>query len=170
MAEKKKRTACLGKFISNFNLLIQGIDGASLESLVTPQYEKFKECWLKLEDAHDDFLAATDIEDIDTDPEGVKYMDTPSKNYEQALLRYSEFLKGAKDLENNQNKEKIQQDLKVEEDVRKQIATEKKEAEDTLRREELAGKFNSAKAEVSSSIDSFKRSYTTFIETCHGHF
>ena len=165
MDEKKKRTACLGKFTRNFNLLIQGIDGASLESLVTPQYEKVKECWLKLEDAHDDFLAATDIEDIDTDPEGVKYMDTPSKNYEQALLRYSEFLKGAKDLENNQNKEKIQQDLKVEEDVRKQIATEKKEAEDTLRKEELTGKFNSAKAEVSSSIDSFKRSYTTFKET-----
>ena len=36
--------------------------------LVTPQYEKVKECWLNLEEAH----AATDIEIIETDQDGLQ--------------------------------------------------------------------------------------------------
>ena len=50
--------ACLSKFTRNYNILIQRIDDESPESLVTPQYEKVKECWLSLEDAHDDFIDA----------------------------------------------------------------------------------------------------------------
>ena len=75
MAEKKLRTLCLSKFTRNFNLLTQSIDNESPESIVTPQYEKMRECWLKLEEAHDDFIAATDMEDIETQPEGLKYID-----------------------------------------------------------------------------------------------
>ena len=90
MAEKKKRSACLSKFTRNYNILIQRIDDQSPVSLVTPQYDKVKECWLNLEDAHDNFIAATDIEDIENDPEGLKYIDAPNKNYETALKRYSD--------------------------------------------------------------------------------
>ena len=165
MAEEKKRTACLSKFTRNYNILIQRIDDESPESLVTPQYEKVKECWLSLEDAHDDFIAATDIEDIETDPKGLVYIDAPNNNYQQALKRYSDFLKASQQLEKVQIEEKTKQDLKAEEETRKQIAAEKREAEELLRKEELTVKFNSAKAELYSSIDSFKRLCIPFKDT-----
>ena len=113
MAEKRKRISSLSKFTRNFNLLTKGIDDASPESLVTPQFEKMKDCWLELEEAHDDFIAATDIEDIENDPEGLKYMDTPFANYQEALKKYSNFLKVAKQLEKVHTNEKTEQDLKV---------------------------------------------------------
>ena len=67
--EKKQRSACLYKFTRNYNLLIEAINDASPESGVTPQFEKLKECWFKLEEAHDDFITATDI-DIENDAGG----------------------------------------------------------------------------------------------------
>ena len=95
--EKKQRSACLYKFTRNYNLLIEAINAVSPESVVTPQFEKLKECWSKLEEAHDNFITATDI-DIENDAGGAAYIDAPGKNYQNAVKRYSEFFKGAKQL------------------------------------------------------------------------
>ena len=52
-------------------------------ALVTPQFEKVKSCWEKLEDAHDKFMSTVDESsmDLDTDPEGYLYIDDATGRY-----------------------------------------------------------------------------------------
>ena len=49
------------------NLLNQLFDEAAGNVLVTPQYEKVKSCWEKLEEAHDRFIATVDEKSMDID-------------------------------------------------------------------------------------------------------
>ena len=61
------------------------IDDSSPETVVTPQFEKLKECWGSLEMAHDQFIGETDIVDIETDKDGLPYIDAPTEKYTAVL-------------------------------------------------------------------------------------
>ena len=95
MSEKRERSTALRNFTRNLNLLNQLFDEAAGKVLVTPQYEKVKSCWEKLEEAHDRFIATVDEKamDIDTDPEGYSYIDDATGRYNEMLKRYAAYLK-----------------------------------------------------------------------------
>ena len=48
--------------------------------IVTPQYEKFFECWNTLGVAHDNSMQVAEF-DIGESPEGVIYMEDPANRY-----------------------------------------------------------------------------------------
>ena len=72
MSEKRERSSALRNFTRNLNLINDLFDDAAGNSLVTPQYNKVKSCWERLEEAHDKFMAKADetAMDIETDPMG----------------------------------------------------------------------------------------------------
>ena len=74
---KKKRTQALKQFTRNANLLQGFLDDQSASEIVAPQYEKFRTCWDQLEDAHETFIDATDMENIETDKDGFPYLNVP---------------------------------------------------------------------------------------------
>ena len=154
--EKKQRSVALSNFTRNLNTFNGLLDDAAPRVLVTPQFNKLQGCWEKLEEAHDKFMEATDI-DIDTDKDGLAYIDGPSERHQAALYRYSSYLKTVDEVEHVQLQLKADEDRGVEEENRKRVETETKAAESLLREEQLKTKFDSAKAELTSGIDAFKR-------------
>ena len=92
-AAKKKRSAALGKFTRNLNTLSGMLDTETPEEIVKTQFEKLRICYNTLEDVHDAFLEVTEIEDIETDKDGIHYLDKHSETFNKTVNRYSEYLK-----------------------------------------------------------------------------
>ena len=154
--EKKQRSSALQKFTRNLNTLTNRLDSNSPGSLVNPQYDKLKVCYENLEDAHDSFIAATDI-DVETDKDGFAYMDVPSTQYNEILKRYSEKLPEFEVQERGHRKEREKDIREAEADNRRLIEDEKRAAEERARNEELKSRFASEKSKLTSAIDSFTR-------------
>ena len=76
MSAKRERSTALQNFTRNLNLLSELFDESAGNALVTPQFEKVKSCWEKLEDAHDKFVSMVNETgmDLDTDLEGYLYI------------------------------------------------------------------------------------------------
>ena len=154
--EKKKRTSALSGFTRNVNILDGLLDEESPTLLVDPQFEKVKRAWENLELAHDEFIAATNL-DIDTDPAGLSYIDAPANRYSEIVKKYSAYLKGQRVVEDQYLQKKAEDDRKAAEDDRKVKEKEARDAEEAVRRDEMKAKFSCAKAELETSIDTFQR-------------
>ena len=120
-------------------------------------------CYEILEKAHELFLEATDI-DIETEPDGITYMDSIDAAHESTVLKYSTFLKTSTEQQNQ-----IQSDARADEDTkakeaRKTIAEEAEAAEERKLTQERQKKFESVKAQVSSNIASFKSLTLNIVE------
>ena len=98
-AAKKTRTQHLKQFTRNANLLQELLDQHAPSEIVAPQYEKFSICWDKLEEAHEAFISATDMDDIETNKDGYPYLDAPSKTYKDLMILYSTRVKESKQTE-----------------------------------------------------------------------
>ena len=155
-AEKRKRITAKGKFTRQEKLLTELLDNSAPEAIVTPQYEKFVQCWNSLEDAHDSYMEIADF-DIEADNEGLKYLEDPSTRYRALVKRYSEFLKTSGDADRDEQKKAVDDVRAAEETSRKQMEAEKKLADEELRKQQVESNFKSTKAELESSIDSFNR-------------
>ena len=112
MSERRERSSALRNFTRNLNLLNELFDEAAENILVTPQFEKVKSCWEKLEDAHDRFMATVDekVMDIDTDPEGYQYIDESTGKYNKTLKRYSAYLKWSQSTQRDETERKKKED------------------------------------------------------------
>ena len=154
--EKKQRSSALSKFTRNLNALTNLLDSNSPASLVIPQYDKLKLCYEFLEDAHDAFILVTDI-DVETDKDGLDYMNNPSNEYNAILKRYSEKLTEFEVQERGLRKEREKDDREVEAENRRLVEADKRKAEQEARTEELKAKFSSEEAKLNSAIDSFVR-------------
>ena len=121
------------------------LDNNAAKVITAPQYEKFVDSWNSLEAAQDSYMEVAEI-DIEEDPEGLKYLDDPALRYQNLLKRYAEYLNNSIDAERT-----------AESVSRKEIEGEKKAAAEDLLRKEQGLKFLSSKAELETSIDSFKR-------------
>ena len=154
--EKKKRTRALSNFTRNFNAFQSLLDESAPSILVDPQYAKFKDAWEKLEVAHDDFLAETDI-DIETDKDGESYLDEPSTRYQNIMKLYSTYIKKSADDEQQHVQQKVAEDRKAEEEIRKNQENERIAAEEARRHKESQEKFIGEKAELETAIDAFSR-------------
>ena len=155
--EKRKRSAAKGKFTRQETHLRELIDNAAAKAIVTPQYEKFVLCWNCLEEAHDNYIEIAEDIDIDTDAEGLKYLDEPSERYRALVAKYAEFLKSSDVVERADQRKAEEDSRAVEEATRKQIEVERKAAEEALKKQEQESSFASAKAELETSIASFNR-------------
>ena len=143
--EKKKRGIAKGRFTRQENLLTNMLDNNAAKVITAPQYEKFVESWNSLEVAQDTYMEVADF-DIEEDPEGLKYLDDPATRYQNLVKRYADFLNDSMDAEHT-----------AESASRKEMEGEKKAAAEDLLRKERGLKFLSNKAELETSIDSFKR-------------
>lgn len=152
---KKRRSLAKSNFTRSFNALEVLIAGSETLLVVTPQFEKVKSCWEKLEAAQEEFIDRTNI-DVDEDPEGVKYLDGPGDAYLRAMKAYSEYyMRVEKDNDlNDQLKEDA--DKQAENDRIEKENRERKEAEDKRKAEELRAVFETAKAEFTSMVVTFK--------------
>ena len=162
--EKKNRTKALGNFTRQFNGFQTLLAESAPSVLVDPQYEKFKDAWEKLETAHDEFLAETDIEEIETHKDGITYLDEPSTRYQTIMKQYSTYLKNCANNEQEHTRQKVEDDRKAEEESRKaedqsrKIREEERiAAEDAIRHKESQEKFNAEKAELETAIGAFSR-------------
>ena len=154
--EKKQRSAALSKFTRNLNSLTNLLDSNSPGSLVNPQFDKLKTCYENLEEMHDAFITATEI-DVETDKDGFAYMDGPSDQYNAIMKRYSDSLAVFAEEERGQRKVREHDVREAEMENRRLIETEKRAAEDKAQVEELKTKFDSEEAKLNSAIDSFVR-------------
>ena len=152
--EKSKRTTALGTFTRNERTLNAMLDDESPKELVTPQYNKLQSCWDKLEAAHDSYLETIEG---DIDPADLNKLDEPSDRYRAVLKRYSDFIKGANNVERTLLREKEAADREAEKELRKQVESERKAAEDIQQKQEMAMRFESAKTELETGIDVFNR-------------
>ena len=82
--EKRKRITEKSAFSRSVTKLNKLIASAASLSLVEEHFEKVKNCYERLETAHNDFLMATDI-DIENEPDGIAYMTDPDWKYEEVL-------------------------------------------------------------------------------------
>ena len=83
--EKKMRSHSLSNFTRNANKLEQLMNKFSSLAVVTPQFEKLMKCWDKLEEAHEEFISKSDIEDIVNDPDRSKYLDVPELRHKDLM-------------------------------------------------------------------------------------
>ena len=152
--EKTKRTAALSTFTRNEKTLNSMIDDECPRDIVTPQYEKLQTVWNKLEAAHDTYLETIDGDIADAE---LNKLDEPSDRYRAVLKRYSDFIKGANNVERTQLRAREVENREAEKEMRKQVESEKKLAEDIQQKQEMALRFESAKTELETGIDVFNR-------------
>ena len=143
--EKKKRAIAKSKFTRQESLLTEMLDNKAAKVIVSPQYEKFIECWNCLEEAHDNYMEVAEF-DIKVHPEGVEYLEGPGARFRDLIKKYADFLNSS-----------MNEERAIESASRKEIEAEKKEAAVDLMRQEQKLKYLSAKAELEASIDSFSR-------------
>ena len=159
MAEKKERMLALRNFTRNLNQLNDLLDESAPPALVTPQYDKVKKCWERLEDAHDAFISVVDDNDMDieTDKDGLSYIDDPNAKYNTMLKSYASYLKTSDETIRTQTTQKEAEERAAEKEDRRQIEIARKEEETQLRKVQTKEKFDSAAAELKLAIDSFSR-------------
>ena len=132
------------------------IENESRKPIVEEQFDKLKKCWEKLELEQETFLSTADI-DIETHKDGLSFIDEPNTRYNEAVNIYSTYMKTSEELERVQFRQKETEDRDAEQENRMRIEATAKEEEERLRLEQLKLKFDSATAELSTSIDAFKR-------------
>ena len=152
---KKQRSKAFGNFTRNVNSFDKLIANSTPSSVVKPQFEKVNSCWEALEKAQDAFLDATDI-DIELDDGGIKFLDEPAERHDSVLASYSKFLNEEAKREELLEVKKAEDGERLEDERRKRIAKETKDAEEVLREEEVERRWKSAKAEFASTVDSFR--------------
>ena len=159
MAEKKERTLALRNFTRNLNQLNDLLDESAPPSLVTPQYDKTKKCWERLEDAHDAFINVVDDNemDIETDKDGLAYIDDPTTKYNAMLKSYATYLKTSDETIRTQTTQKAAEERAAEKEDRRLLEIARKEEETELRKVQTKDKFDSAAAELKLAIDFFSR-------------
>ena len=153
---KRKRVLELSNFTRNLNKLIKYIDEGAPASMVKPQYEKMQDCYEKLETAHNDFLGITDI-DIETDRDGIQYLDGPDKRHEDAMTRYIAYVKTDNQQEEATRREREKTNRDIEREAREEMERETKAADDAKRKAETERLFETQKVQLSASIAAFKR-------------
>ena len=80
MAEKQKRTSAKGRFKRQETHPAELLDIQGDNVIVTPAYEKLLECWNWLEEAHEEFVDAENIE-VETNDDSDKYIDELNVRY-----------------------------------------------------------------------------------------
>ena len=151
--EERVRTQAKKNFttsINSYNLL--HADAASVD-LLTKAYEKVQRCWELLESAQNAFIEVTDIDDIETDPKGLPYLDVSEQNYQDVLRTFSAYKKKAVTEERAYLSE-LEKAKTKEEDERKAIVAEaEREAAALKEKDEREVEFLSEKVEFELVMD-----------------
>ena len=159
MAEKKERTLALSAFTRNLNQLNDLLVESAPPALVTPQFDKVRKCWERLEDAHDTYIGVVDDNDMDieTDKNGLSYIDDSNAKYNTMLKTYAAYLKTSDETIRVETIQKAADERAEEKEDRRQMEIARRAEETQLRKEQAKEKFDSAAAELKLAIDSFSR-------------
>ena len=149
--EQKLRTVTLSNFTRNLNKLNKLLDTGASITLVTPQFEKMKEMYEKLEVAQDEFLKATDI-DVENHKDGLQYMNSPDDQQEKAVQRYSLYLKTTDD----EQRVLEQASSRNVDEARKQREIDNQAAQELKSIDDRKKQFDSESAQLTMSIATFK--------------
>ena len=155
MAEKRNRSNAKGRFTRQETHLTGLLDIEADKVVATPAYEKFVDCWNRLEESHDAFIAAVDI-DVENDVDGDKYLDTLNVRYGALVQRYAEYLKTSNEKDRADRRIEDQDARTVQEAARKRDEESRKAADAELFKQEQDRKFVSMKAELDAGIVAFK--------------
>ena len=158
------RSNALRNFTRNLNTLNDLFEDSAVNELVTPQYEKVKQCFEKLEDAHDRFISVVDISTInlETDDKGFQYIDEANGKYNEALKKYSSYLKTTDAVLRDEAEQKEKAKAEAERETQQKLEEDRAEKEQQLRKAERHDKFVSAAAELRLALESFTRVNTGF--------
>ena len=130
--EEKKRRHARSQALSNFTRSANVLDSLITESspveLVKPQFEKVSSCWERLEAAQEVFIENTEIE-VDTDANGIAYLDVPGVKHAQIMKNYSTYLKGVKVAQGVEMEKAASDRRLVEEEKAKADALDRKTAQ-----------------------------------------
>ena len=135
VAAKKCRSQAKSNFTRAITVFNNLVNAKSPLNLVTKQFDKVMSCWEKLEAAQDEFTDKTEI-DVDSDANGVAYLDEPGLKHAEAMNSYSTYLTEMKTLETT-------------------VANAAEEQSKQMKVLERDTKFNSMKAEIESIIETF---------------
>ncbi len=168
MADIVKSKNCRKQAKANYtrasNVLKDLIGLSSSPELVNKQFNKAMDCYDKLEAAHDEFIAITDI-DIDTDKDGLAYIEEVGKCHTELISSVATFLKDAKTVEDSEIK-KAAEDKKTAKEARiKAEAQERLATEEKLRFDKLNARFESGKTEIDLLIDTFNEMHANTEES-----
>ena len=155
--EERVRTQAKKNFttsINSYNLL--HADAASVD-LLTKAYEKVQRCWELLESAQNAFIEVTDIDDIETDPKGLPYLDVSEQNYQDVLRTFSAFKKKAVTEERAYLSELEKAKTKEEDERKAKVAEAEREAAALKEKDEREVEFLSEKVEFELAMDNFAR-------------
>ena len=156
LAEKNRRTVSKSNLTRNINKLNKILDAEASIELVKEQFNKVRDCYNKLEQAHDEFLLATDV-DIDSDPAGIAYMNEPDMSYETVLERYAKYEKLVSEQQVTQSRLLEDENLERERKAREDQERIEKEASDAKRKEDAERQFENAKSQLTSCIAAFNK-------------
>ena len=151
---KRRRSQALSNFTRNVNSFNNLVKNSAPSSIVKPQFDKVLNCWDTLEKAQDSFIELTNIDDIDEDEVDLAFLDEPGERRDTVLTVYSDFLKEVDKTERSSEKKKSEDDKLLEDERRKREVQEAREAREA---EEVLRKFESVKAEFTTTVDSFER-------------
>ena len=118
LAAKNKRSQTLSNFTRTHNIvepLLANTDSPSV--LVNSQFLKLQETWAKLEEAQDGYMELVTNIDVETDANGIAYLDDAGERYTKALHAYAEYLKKVA-VKESLEKKKEAASSKLEEDER----------------------------------------------------
>ena len=153
--EKRKRITEKSAFTRSVNKLIKALDAGAALNLVTEHFEKVKSCYEKLEEAHDAYLMATYI-DIETEPDGIAYMNESDAKYEDMIERYATYQKTETKRQNTEEKALADQISHQEKVDREEAEKQERASAEAQRKLEVARQFKSEEAHLSACIGTFK--------------
>ena len=157
MKEEKARSNAKRNFTSSVNSfnLLHG-DDASID-LLGRAFDKVERCWELLENAQTAFIDATDIEDIETDPKGLPYINESETHYQGVLRKYNQSTKDATVAERTHLTNIAETKAKDDDERRAKLAAEEKAAKDVREKGERLDRFLSEKVEMKLAMENFAR-------------
>ena len=160
-AAKRSRSQAKSNFTRATNVFNSLVDTSSSIELVKKQFDKVMSCWDKLEEVQETYIAVADI-DVDTDKDGVAYLDDLAPTHSGVMTKYSQFLKDSKTAEDAVLEKAAEDKKSAEEDRIKIEARERMAAEEKLRTDELNSRFESAKTEIVLLVEAFNTMHLNF--------
>ena len=157
LAAKNKRSQALSNFTRTHNIiepLLANTDSPSV--LVNSQFLKLQETWAKLEEAQDRYIELVTDFDVETDANGIAYLNDAGERYTNALHAYAEYLKKVAVKESLEKKKEAASSKFEGEQRLKTEAQERKVADELLKTAELDAQFESSKARLVSIMTAFK--------------
>ena len=154
---KNKRAQCKRNFTLSANRFDQTVNEGSPFDIISTSYEHVRISFQKLEDAQDAYISVADLDDIETNPDGIEYTTESANRFQLLLLEYGRQMKDAAATEKGLEEAQAVRLVNAEDEKRRKEIDAAQEVEKLKLEEEKASKFESVSAEFKLEVDVFER-------------